>query len=345
MKTEFTPIAMRFNKENWESIKDRIEAAGIGHSVWAIDTYYYLCNNWDDDNSLFIGNHSAKHSNFKLVSKVYETWDEATFLKACGIEVDTTPTLEEVKKYFKNAKEVRCLWDGKIYNISSWNLYKDSSGFRYAENEKAENERFCGVFGISDYAKFAEIISYKDTYTVSKDFILEAHESACSTWKNKIENQFPELFPKVLLELNKWYKRSGELLVWNGGKNTYGFCQDGGYCHDMLFSIATSAIPATKEEVETALIAEAKKKYTLGCKIKKLDNFYYGSSNLIIYDLTKIEYEEDINQLSIKDKEGYWICVFDNGKWAEIISEPIELSLEQIAEKFGVDVSQIKIKK
>jgi hypothetical protein len=145
------------------------------------------------------------------------------------------------------------------------------------------------------------------------------------------------------LELNKWYKRSGELLVWNGGKNTYGFCQDGGYCHYMLFSIATSAIPATKEEVETALIAEAKKKYTLGCKIKKLDNFYYGSSNLIIYDLTKIEYEEDINQLSIKDKEGYWICVFDNGKWAEIIPEPIELSLEQIAEKFGVDVSQIKI--
>jgi hypothetical protein len=113
-----------------------------------------------------------------------------------------TPTLEEVKEYFKNAKEVKCLWDGKIYNISSWKLYKDECGFRYAENKKAENEGFCGVFGIGEYKKFAEIISYKDTYTVSKDFILEAHESACSTFQTKIENQFPELFSKQPIELS-----------------------------------------------------------------------------------------------------------------------------------------------
>ena len=41
----------------------------------------------------------------------------------------------------------------------------------------------------------------------------------------------------------------------------------------------------------------------------------------------------------------FGIHVFNNGKWAEIIEEPIELTLEEIAEKFGCKVEQIKIKK
>lgn len=32
------------------------------------------------------------------------------------------------------------------------------------------------------------------TYTVSKQFVLEAHKEACSEWKEKIEKKFPELF-------------------------------------------------------------------------------------------------------------------------------------------------------
>lgn len=32
--------------------------------------------------------------------------------------------------------------------------------------------------------------------TVDKEFVMQAYESACSTWKEKIEQQFPELFPK-----------------------------------------------------------------------------------------------------------------------------------------------------
>jgi hypothetical protein len=260
MKTEFTPIAMRFNKENWESIKDRIEAAGIGHSVWAIDTYYYLCNNWDDDNSLFIGNHSAKHSNFKLVSKVYETWDEAIFLKACGIEVDT--------------------------------------------------------------------------YTVSKDFILEAHESACSTWKTKIENQFPELFSKVKLELNKWYRfKSGTLGYFQGfGKASYGFHFDvWDYFEDHRWFCNKEEMHkidrlATKEEVETALIAEAKKRGLdkQGIRIECLETL-------------KVELSHNNNFACFNyNNNGIYyngIKVYKNGKWAEIVSEPIELSLEQRLER------------
>lgn len=32
--------------------------------------------------------------------------------------------------------------------------------------------------------------------TVDKEFVLQAHKSACSEWKKKIESKFPELFPK-----------------------------------------------------------------------------------------------------------------------------------------------------
>lgn len=32
--------------------------------------------------------------------------------------------------------------------------------------------------------------------TVDKEFVMEAYESACSDWRKKIENKFPELFPK-----------------------------------------------------------------------------------------------------------------------------------------------------
>jgi hypothetical protein len=245
-----------------------------------------------------------------------------------------TPTLEEVKEYFKNAKEVKCLWDGKIYNISSWKLYKDECGFRYAENKKAENEGFCGVFGIGEYKKFAEIISYKDTYTVSKDFILEAHESACSTWKTKIENQFPELFSKVKLELNKWYRfKSGTLGYFQGfGKTSYGFHFDvWDYFEDHRWFCNKEEMHkidrlATKEEVETALIAEAKKRGLdkQGIRIECLETL-------------KVELSHNNNFACFNyNNNGIYyngIKVYKNGKWAEIVSEPIELSLEQRLER------------
>lgn len=32
---------------------------------------------------------------------------------------------------------------------------------------------------------------------VSKEFVLEAHKAACNDWRNKIEAEFPELFPSL----------------------------------------------------------------------------------------------------------------------------------------------------
>jgi hypothetical protein len=54
--------------------------------------------------------------------------------------------------------------------------------------------------------------------TVSKEFLLEAHKAACSDWKQRLEEEFPELFETdkypTLIDLNKGeHVYSAELYV------------------------------------------------------------------------------------------------------------------------------------
>ncbi len=72
------------------------------------------------------------------------------------------PTLEEVKEHFKNAKKVKCLFYGKIYDIES---------FKAKTNADIEISSITpGIFWLGDMllwdGKYAEIISYKDTEVV-----------------------------------------------------------------------------------------------------------------------------------------------------------------------------------
>lgn len=69
------------------------------------------------------------------------------------------PTLEEVKAYFKNAKEVRCLSDNKIYNIE--NIKRDFHFFYYGNIWINTFEAPILMFDNTNN-KYAEIISYKE---------------------------------------------------------------------------------------------------------------------------------------------------------------------------------------
>lgn len=69
-----------------------------------------------------------------------------------------TPKLEEVKAYFKNAKEVRCLSDNKIYNIE--NIKRDFHFF-YGDIWICTFKHVILMF-YSNTNEYAEIISYKD---------------------------------------------------------------------------------------------------------------------------------------------------------------------------------------
>lgn len=70
--------------------------------------------------------------------------------------------LEKLKKHFKNAKEVKCLTDGKIYDIDTdgYIVQITKKNFNFYLN-KCQNGNSSAKLYLS--GKFAEIISYKDT--------------------------------------------------------------------------------------------------------------------------------------------------------------------------------------
>jgi len=265
METQFTPIAMRCTEEQFKAIEPKLIKHGLEKRdiVFDLKWYPYLTNFYSrEENSLGSTNMEIhKGENTKWL----ETWDEATFLKACGIELDT--------------------------------------------------------------------------YTVSKDFILEAHESACSTWKTKIENQFPELFPKVELEVGKWY-----VAYWCDIKyivciesidihiNTNGFnITESGRYTDLPFDVDYDYkwTLATKEEVETALINEAKKRgFEDGVKYEELH-----IKGRICEIKGNIKYHKSSESL----RNDGW-CLFQNGKWATIIEQPTEMTVAEIEAKLGCKI-------
>lgn len=179
-----------------------------------------------------------------------------------------------------------------------------------------------------------------NTYTVSKEFILEGYNAACSTWKAKIEAQFPELFPK--LEVGRWLKddTNQKWLMYRDVKNIYGFDTLGNWFYRENESYEPNSCDryATDKEVETALIAEAKRRGFN--KTTMITQTFNENQEMCIgfWDESSVKFER--NKLFAKG-----VRIFDNGKWAEIISDPIEVTLEQIADKFNVNVEQLKIKK
>lgn len=171
-----------------------------------------------------------------------------------------------------------------------------------------------------------------------KEFILQAHNEACTDWKTKIEKEFPKLFKETELVVGKWYKKtamgSKYLMVWNGGDITYGFF-DGRYGSDWGFCAIAGATPATDKEVETALINEAKKRgFKEGVRF---DNAYE----------TRL-YEKGsglVNKIAFHKWRGLssgnqW--VFFEGKWATIIEQKTDLTVAQIEDKLGYSVNVVK---
>tara|TARA_R110000851_G_scaffold315015_1_gene477269 strand:- start:28 stop:540 length:513 start_codon:yes stop_codon:yes gene_type:complete len=150
-----------------------------------------------------------------------------------------------------------------------------------------------------------------------KEFIKKAHDNACSEWKTKIEKEFPKLFKHALV-VGEWYKTDGFLQIFSGkfgNGSTYGFRRDGVYSASMGFHKFETHIPATDEEVEQALIKEAKKR---------------GFDKGVVADLTFCGHR--VSDAKIREESysynGRWLSIdnyiiFQEGKWAEIVTETI----------------------
>lgn len=179
-------------------------------------------------------------------------------------------------------------------------------------------------------------------YIVSKEFILEAHEAWSSEWKSKIEKEVPELF-KNRLEVGKWYWSIANKLICLTSVDVlrayyYGFSSSNDWIGKEWMDNASVDIEATKEEVETALIAEARKR---------------GFKEGVNYDSTNVGFPSQIkcyinsNEFLYKTNNVLLIDnwrIFADGNWATIVleDEVKELTVAELEEKLGYKIKIVK---
>lgn len=180
-------------------------------------------------------------------------------------------------------------------------------------------------------------------FKITKEQILQLNSYNNYDCGVALKEWFPEAF-QIEVEAGKWYiwERTKDVLLFITGfdgdkvkgygiKNNDWFDNRSisdywGYKTDSYF------VPATDKEVETALIAEAKRRGFKGhFKVKPLWNstyhFWSCSDNNIRFKNNTLFFSS---------------AIFKDGKWAEILSEPIELTLEQ---RIEIIEEQLKIKK
>ena len=160
-----------------------------------------------------------------------------------------------------------------------------------------------------------------------KDFIIKAHKHACSDWKGYIEEEFPKLF-KSELEIGKWYKYTDVenwklcITVFNGTDvKGYGFSCSRLFMEDWRATGCNeldTLIPCTDEEVETALIKEAKKRgFEKGSTIIDARDFKKEKISEIEFEICN--YKPYGLELTVSKGKHNYCVLFSQGKWATII--------------------------
>lgn len=126
--------------------------------------------------------------------------------------VEEKPTLEQVKEYFKNAKEVSCLTNGKIHEIIIDEINYDDYllQFWYKGDVKLVDEE----------GKYAEIISYKEN--PKKIIVKDAEIVTLTDFDKVIKNTFNHI-ENLLLVKGKEYQRNGNVFHnFDSGANITG---------------------------------------------------------------------------------------------------------------------------
>ena len=120
--------------------------------------------------------------------------------------------LEEVKEYFKDAKQVKCLVDNKIYNIDvkgSFKSYPNTEKVQQINFEFIDHQRgqSCVVLYVTD--ELSEIISYKEEDLPEEDLPEDIFEERVMLVSDDEENCWPRV---VFMEKNNRF------IAWNYAK-------------------------------------------------------------------------------------------------------------------------------
>lgn len=170
-------------------------------------------------------------------------------------------------------------------------------------------------------------------YETTKEFILEAHKSACEGWKTKIEKEFPDVFKN---QYNKWYKHSYKgIFFFTDYRCGYGIDSDGGWHISPSSGIDSGQwTPATDTEVSEMLKKEAEKIGYKAGNFKCLENWHKNTSHIWHYT-TSPEYVFQNGLLWIYNIGMFAYCIFKNGKWATIVEQPTEMTHAEIEKALG----------
>jgi len=182
-------------------------------------------------------------------------------------------------------------------------------------------------------------------YEITKEQIDLAYNSACSEWKERIKQWFPDAFKEELdagYYFATCYGNDGYLCYFKNPNDKNLFAEfyiiNGNYYEKGHFS--TIERKATPQEIETALINEAKKRgFVEGVTYIAVGEEKGRKTTLGSMDL----------RYGVGEKDALCSCgyprIYYKGKWAEIVSKPTVLTRQQIADKFNIDVNNLEITK
>jgi hypothetical protein len=136
---------------------------------------------------------------------------------------------------------------------------------------------------------------------------------------------------ETILEKNKWYKNKeyGNLVFYHSNKeDNYGFSfHQKLWSNNLHFVLDDTWLPASEEEVKDALIKEAERRGIVkGETIAKVG--INADFNSRFESIQGFKWFSNSNILDTIGGNGH---VFENGKWAEILSNPNEKILKRIA--------------
>lgn len=162
--------------------------------------------------------------------------------------------------------------------------------------------------------------------------------SSCENGISFLKEWFPDAF-KTVLEVGRWYWHSGELFNYQEGNNVYGFNGDGTWCTVSSWSWPNKLLydrEATESEVFEALKKEAVKRYGNGELVECLKSKEYGWKNkLKTIQHDTLYYYPQTGDFWASGDNGLAVCVFMNGKWAEILET---ITKEEAEKKFNCKI-------
>jgi len=159
-------------------------------------------------------------------------------------------------------------------------------------------------------------------FKITKEQIINLHKSYClSELKDDLEMIFPDAFKKELI-VGKWYKGYNSIFFLTKIENELGYAYgiDEGIWKDecaFKMSLTGKDVEATPQEVEAALICEAKNRgFVDKISFNELEDSENGSIFTEGARVGSCFYLEN-NKLYTTGR-GKW-CVFKGGQWATII--------------------------